>query len=260
MLTQRNYYLILCLIGCLTACDTTQYNLTPSVAGYPLRVGARWTYDRMVIIKKYESDSSSVVTDANTIHSEVNVWVEKDTVLDKKTVKVFKSREGDMEHPATWYVQNDKDGLKIMATQNPGLNVLAHQKLFFQLKTSAGSFNDSIIFEPTPILELKLPLQPDTRWTYKDSIATDSLLIEKAVAGNETLTLQGMKINCYKLEWIYSYHSLFKGYKITEWLSEKGLMKRNVFYDRITFTDENKKALYVGQYSETLTLKSFRYK
>lgn len=259
MLTMKNF-LILLLIGCFIACDQTEYNLTPSVVGYPMRAGMKWTYDRQVIIKKFTSTSSSVIRDVDTLNSEVSVWVEKDTVLNKKTLKVFKSKEEGMAYASAWFVLVEKKGLSIYASQNPGLNAFTHQGLTLKLATTRPSFSDTILVESSPALELKLPLLPDSSWIYRYPKSTDSLQIEKVVAGTETLSVIGMKINCYKLEWMYTHHSLYKGFQTTEWYSEKGLMKRIANYDRITFINEKDEPMYDGQYSETLTLKSFRYK
>lgn len=260
MLTLKRCCLIVVLIGLLTQCDSSEYNLTPTVAGYPMNVGAKWTYDRQVIIQKFDLGSSNHIIHTDTVNSEFMVWVDQDTVLNKETVKVFKSKEAELKFPSVQFILADKDGLKIYANQNSKLNIFTHQGLNLKLAAAVQSFNDTIFLEPSPILELKLPLLPDSKWTYKYSSKEDPLQIEKAVIGTETLTLTGMQINCYKLDWIYTKDPHYKGVQKTEWLSEKGLMKRVTTYNRVSFTDENNQPLYEGHYTETLTLKSFRYK
>jgi hypothetical protein len=225
-----------------------------------MRTGMRWTYDRQVIIKKFTSDSLAIIRDADTINSEVTVWVDKDTVLNKKTVKVFKSKEEGMAFACVQFMLYDKDGLKTCASQNAGRKVWEQHGLCLKFASIGQLVNDTIHYNPSPILDLKLPLMPDSSWVYKYPTKSDTLQIEKVVTGTETLTLTGMKINCYKVDWIFSNDSLYNSYKTTEWLSEKGLMKRTTTYDRVAFLNENSEPMYEGQYIETLILKSFRYK
>ena len=88
----KKNYLILFILAAVIGCNNEEYNLTPNVDRYPMTIGTNWTYDRQVIVNKYESETSNNIIDIDTMNFTVKVWIDKDTVLnDTMNVKAFKS-------------------------------------------------------------------------------------------------------------------------------------------------------------------------
>jgi hypothetical protein len=111
-------------------------------------------------------------------------------------------------------------------------------------------------------LDVKLPLDNNSSWTYRYSSETRTLQIDKKVIGNETLSLFGQNFTCFKVSWEYLNDPVFDGIKITDWISEKGLIKRMTIYDRVTLVSQNGEPIIDGnaQVIETLVLKELRIK
>ncbi|MBN2396219.1 MAG: hypothetical protein JXC36_07145 [Candidatus Atribacteria bacterium] len=148
----------------------------PNIDTYPMAVGTEWTYDRQVIIKKFESETSNNIVDNDTANFTVKVWIEKDTVLnDTMSVKVFKSRENDNNWTSNQFKYLDNDGLRNYAYSNSGgANVFAKKSssikyvLFADIYNNSGNAiitSDDIIFEDKPTLDIQLPLGDNSSWT-----------------------------------------------------------------------------------------------
>lgn len=268
-----NSIMVIFLTGLIIiSCDNKEVNLTPNVDNYPMTVGTEWTYDRQVIIKKYESETSENIIDVDTVNFTVKVWIDKDTIFnDTMNVTVFKSRENDYNWTSNQYKYLDNEGLKNYAYSNAGANVFAkksnHLKTSFDFNLNmaivdSGLTSDEIIFEDKPTLDIKLPLGDNSSWTYRYPFETRTLQIDKEVIGTETLNLIGQDFACYKISWNYLNDSSFDGIEITDWISDKGLIKRLTFHDRITLVSQDGEPLIDGnvQMTETLILKELKIK
>ena len=259
------------LIVIFISCDENEENILPNVNTYPMTAGTEWSYDRQVIMKKYESETFDKITDIDTMDFTVKVWIDKDTVLnDTLHVKVFKSRENDYSWTSNQYKYLDNEGLRNYAYSNSGgANVFAKKNSSLK---SAINFNyymslksgilasDEIIFEDKPTLDIKLPLDLTSSWTYRLPSETRLLQIDKEVMGAESVTLFGQTFSCFKVSWNYLNDPVYDGINITDWISEKGLIKRLTVYDRVTFTNEYGEPLFYGQTIEILTLKDLKIK
>jgi hypothetical protein len=249
----KKLYLLLFLILPLISCDRKQEPITPGITAYPMTVGSQWTYDRQLVVNKYESKTSKKIVSTDTYHFEVKVWVDKDTLLNGKPVVKFIATSEGLKHINFHFM--DQEGLKTFAYSNAGPIVFAQSGI--HLKSEALDkwlAEDPVIFEQSPVLDLKWPLQMGAQWTYRYATEPRPLKIEKQVTGEETLNLAGQHFNCYKIEWTYSNDSYYDHFKITDWVSDKGLIKRIQFFDDVTFQNENGDQLYFGQTEETLTL------
>ncbi len=256
----------------MISCDKKENEITPKVDSYPMTVGTEWIYDRQVIMKKYESDTSDKIIDIDTVIFTIKVWIDKDTVLnDTMNVKAFKSRENDYNWTSNQYKFIDSVGLKNYAYSNSGgANVFAKKSgylkssfdLNFYMSLDNGVLtSDEIIFEDLPTLDIKLPLDNNSSWTYRQPSETRSLQIYKEVIGAETLTLFGQNFACYKVSWNYLYDPVFNGIEITDWISEKGLVKRLTIHDRVTLTTQEGEPIDGNiQMIETLVLKELKIK
>lgn len=267
----KRFLFLFTFVAMIISCDKKEDNDLPKVDAYPTSVGTEWTYDRQVIIKKYESEVSDEIIDIDTLVFTVKVWIERDTVLnDTINVKVFKSRENDYSWTSDQYKYLDNKGLRNYAYSNAGgANVFAKKNSSLQ---SAIDFNnymslkngilssDEIIFEDKPTLEIKFPLDLTSSWTYILPSETRLLQIDKEVIGTESLTLFGQTFSCFKVSWNYLNDPVYEGISLTEWISEKGLIKRLTIHDRVTFTNANGEPQFYGQFIETLTLKGLKIK
>ncbi|MBN2396220.1 MAG: hypothetical protein JXC36_07150 [Candidatus Atribacteria bacterium] len=85
--------------------------------------------------------------------------------------------------------------------------------------------------------------------------------IDKSVIGNETLTLLGESFTCYKVTWEYLNDPAYEGVEITDWISNKGLIKRETIHDRVTLTTQDGEPIDGNvQITETLILKALTIK
>jgi hypothetical protein len=84
------------------------------------------------------------------------------------------------------------------------------------------------------------------------------LQIDKEVSGAESVTLFGKTFSCFKVSWNYLNDPVYDGISITDWISDKGLIKRLTVHDRVTYTNEYGEPLFYGQTIEILTLKDLK--
>lgn len=255
------------LIILIFSCDKKDDDLTSNVMSYPISPGTEWTYERQIIIKQFESATSDHITKIDTINSIVKVWIDKDTLLnDTMNVSVFKSRENDNHWTSTQFKYIDDQGLRNYAYSNPwGAHVFATSRnnirstfniLSQIIEPDKRSINEDIIIEEHPTLDLKLPLQNNALWTYRHYSESTNMQIDKKVTGTETLNLIGQIFTCFKVDWEYIQQPM-DSYKITDWISNKGLIKRITKLQRASTVSEDGELLINGsiEYSETLILK-----
>jgi hypothetical protein len=268
----KQILILITLVSIYISCDKKENDIVPNVDTYPMTVGTVWTYDRQVIIKKYESETSNNIVDIDTINFTVKVWIEKDTILnDTMSVKVFKSRENDNNWTSNQFKYLDIEGLRNYGYSNPGgANVFAKKSSLIKYGLSADLYktvdngiltSDDIIFEDKPTLDIKLPLGDNSSWTYRKPSDTRILQINKCVIGNETLKLLGGSFACYKVAWEYLNVPVFDGVEITDWISNKGLIKRETIHDRVTLTTQDGEPIDGNvQLKEILILKALTIK
>lgn len=222
----KKRYLIFLLLGALASCDKKNDN-TPNVNSYPMTVGTQWTYYRQTISKKYESETSDKVVSIDTTESEYKVWIDKDTIINNKTYKVFKTQQNESSNISKELKFIDSLGLKSI-------------------------YNPSINYELIPNLEIQLPLTMNSKWTFVQAKTSGEFQIDKEVIGNETVHILNQNFNCYKVS---SNNSLFKGPIYIEWISEKGMIKSFYNSGLITYTNQDGEPMDYGQTIETTTLK-----
>lgn len=166
----------------MVSCDDKEKNIVPTVNNYPMNIGTEWVYDRQMLMKKYESETSNEVIGIDTMNFIVKVWIEKDTVLkDTMAVRVFKSQDIYDNWTSYQYKFFDIEGLKTYAYSG---GAIAFAKKSSYLKSSIGFdelTSDEIFFETKPTLDVKLPLDRNSSWTYRHSSDTRALQIDKTV-------------------------------------------------------------------------------
>lgn len=257
----RQKALIFLVLIVMISCDDNEKGIVPNVNSYPMNIGTEWVYDRQMVMKKYESETSNEVIGIDTMNFTIKVWIEKDTVLkDTMAVKVFKSQDIYNNWTSNEYKFFDKEGLKTYAYSG-GDNIFAKKSSYLKSSIGFGELTgDEIYFETKPTLDVKLPLDRNSSWTYKDSSDTRALQIDKTVIGIERVNLIGQNFDCFKIDWTFINDLVFEGIKITDWISEEGLIKRLIILDRVSFTNLHGEHLYYGQSIETITIKSIDIK
>lgn len=265
----KNVFVLFVLMA-MISCDIKENDLDPLVETYPMTVGSEWTYDRKLIVKKYESETSDQIINTDTLHSVVRVWIEKDTLLkDAQQVKVFKCIIDDYIYPVTSksYKFIDHEGLKTYAYLNAGVNVFSQKEkgylksafIFNPMSGHSLATDDEIIFESQPTLDIKFPLVNNSSWTYRQNVYQTNLPIEKKVIGPENVYLSGQNFPCYMVDWVFP--DSRQGIKMTDWISDKGLIKRITINDRASMLHED--GTQTGdlfQITETLILKAIDLK
>ena len=265
----KKFFLLFVLIA-LISCDKKAIDLNPLVASYPMNIGTEWTYERQMIINKYESIKSDIIIKTDTLHFAENVWIDKDTILNgTMNVTVFKSREVGYNITSTAYKFIDSEGLKTFAYSNAG-GPTVFAKNYGYLK-SASILNSmiehsnlaggEITFEPKPTLDIKLPLVNNLTWTYRYPTDNKPWQMDKKVVGTENLNLIDQDFTCYKVEYVFKNDSAYYGLNITDWISDQGLIKRISMADRAQLLNENGDPTEnFFQSTEILTLKGIKIK
>jgi len=264
----RTNILIIYILLAIVGCDSKKVEINPNVESYPMAIGTEWIYDRQVIIKKYESETSDKIIDIDIYNFTVKVWIDKDTLLkDTMNVMVFKAEENDDNWTFKNYKFIDNEGLKTFAYSG-GANVFAKKKgtlkipfflHFSSLLENMVHIDDEIIYEDQPTLDIKLPLDNNSSWTYRHPSGTNTFHIDKEVIGTDRLNLIGEYFDCFKVNWIYLNDVVSNGINITDWISEKGLIKRIIFSERIILrTEFGEYNDETAQVTETLVLKELK--
>ena len=246
-----------CLI---LSCDKEKTDLK-EIDGYPVAIGNEWLYD-------YSGKFLTASGEEKNYNYEIRVKIEKDTVLnDTMNVLIFKAFDSYPENVSTSYMFMDTAGLKNYAYENPGMNVFAlnqpEQFLFQTFHTSIKkkSFNSNDIFyESIPRLNLPLPLHGDSKWTYLEPSGSINWQIDKEVVGIENISLHGKNYTCFKVRWIYVKSSLSSTPEITDWICEKGLVKRVTVLKDASLTDEYGAEIEQADVTEELTVKEITLK
>ena len=260
----KKNFLILFILGIMISCHNKEDNLTP-IDSFPMTSGTNWTYDRQVIVNKYESETSNSIVDIDTMNFTVKVWIDKDTVLnDTMNVKAFKSRVDDNNFTTTQYKFIDNQGLKTYAYSNGGGAIAFVKKREYLTSPFDPKFNsnvnsvvltsDDIVVEDRPTLDIKLPLDISSYWNYRKTSEPMTLQIDKEVIGTQTLYLFGRNFACYEVRWDYLYDPNYIGFEIIDWISEYGLVKRMTINERVPINNEFGETLYFGKVIETITL------
>ena len=265
----RRILTLLTLLSILVGCENNESDILSNVDSYPMAVGTEWVYERQIIIETYESETSNNVIDIDTIYNSVKVWIEKDTILnDTMSVTMFQSEVND----DNWIMMSsqfkylDNEGLKNYAYLNDGSLVFPKNSSLIKY----GLFTDfyktgynellpvnSMIYEENPTLDIQLPLTEKSSWTYRKPTETRVLQIDKSVTGVETLSITGESFPCFIVSLEYLNDPDFEGIEFTDWISNKGLIKREIIVDRTTPRYWNGEPVHGTQKTtDILTLKS----
>ena len=263
----KNIIMIFILFLAMISCKKDDDKLTLTVSNYPMNIGTEWTYDRQVIVKKYDSTIFYKTEEIDTINFVTKVSIVKDTILnDTMNVTLFKSQEDNNNWMSDHYYYMDNEGLRNYAYSNAGAIVFPKKsecQQFSNLEMLVDKklrTNGELFFEIPPTLNIKFPLEINTSWTYREPSESNILQIDNEVVGSENLILFDQNFECLKVNYIYMNDPSYDGIDMTDWISEEGLIKRLTTIDSVTVTNETGELLYTAQITESLTLKELNIK
>ena len=257
---KRNAIVLLTAIAAI-GCDKEKETVYPVINDYPLAIGNEWTYDRQVIVIKYESSTSDNIVEKDTVDFLVNVKIERDTVMnDTMHLFVFKTEETGNSWIGREYKYKDDEGLKIYAFSTGSLYGNCFHKFGYTLPHGRKykKKDGILVIEDKPNLEYQLPLTLNSKWTFSNLGELIANQINKKVIGAERINAMSRDFECYKVQWEYLPDSLFRGLKVSEWIAGEGLIKRMIISDRVEFFDSEGYPLEGSyQITETLLIKGF---
>jgi len=262
MKLNKQIFLVLAAIA-MISCDNNPTD-NSRLNYYPMTVGSTWTYDKKMINNYYKSPTSDIIERSDTLSFEGTTWIEKDTIINKSRVMVFKTKENDFYQPVTTtnYQFMDDNGLKLVAYSYGGSmlsnsSANAFIKPTFHASTDGkmntkSQINSGVYVYSTPMLSVKYPLTIGSEWT-----SASSFKIDKKVIGMDTLHINGHDYACFKILWKYP-----EGYtlNVTEWIAKEGILKREVNNGITYITDEQGNNLIKIASTEVMTIKSVTIK
>lgn len=225
--------LILTLITLLSCEDKLPEELV--LTDYPISIGTSWTYEKLWIIRNYKSATSDSIENSDTVKIAGITWIDKDTIINKTKLFVFKTQEISPTQTTTslQYCYMDKDGFKTYAYRNEEVGFASNNSMessmqkIVQLRSigkmhSQKQATDEIYIYNTPILNIKYPLTISSKWT-SDSSADNGISITKKAIGTDTLLINNHEYECFKIG--YEYPSGITSISTIQWISKKGLLK-----------------------------------
>jgi hypothetical protein len=250
----------------IISCHENKEDDFEKIVAYPTTVGNEWTYNIEAVSEIFESVNSDKIVDRDTLIFTARINVEKDTILyDTMNVVKFVSVIDVINETSEQYFYTDAEGLKVYAYSNHGShafvkksgvkNQLTDMLTFGFFEPLLSEENDIIVIEPSPRLNLKFPLEINSKWIYVHPFEPMNLQIDKKVLGYERVKINNRSFDCCKVEWIYIENVFFDNMKIYDWISNEGLIKRLVIYERALFNDEENGLIGSFQLTETILLK-----
>lgn len=247
----------------LISCDKNE-TIPENTSNYPMTVGTTWSYDVVSINNVYLSVTSDSIVSSDTTKMEVVTWIDKDTIVNNKKLMVFKTRQNSLADSITSveYYSLDNEGLKLHAYDYIDyISPYSTRRKFVKSplvipnteKMNSRSQKDSkrIYVFDTPVLVIKYPLTTTSEWS--------SMLhyqINKRVIATETLNISGHKYNCFKVLWNYPTYDVSDTPKITQWLTDDGVIKSETKFEKLYMTDSYGNNIEKYDIIESMTIKS----
>lgn len=204
--------LLLTIITLLSCEDKLPKELV--ITNYPMSIGTSWTYEKQWIFRNYKSVTSDSIVNLDTIKINGTMLIEKDTIINKTKLLVFRTQETINNDTSTLfrYFYMDKDGLKCYGYKS--------EAIILPNNNTLGS-NEIFIYK-TPILDIKYPLNINSEW-ISDFSTDNGIPITKKVIVTDTLTIDNHKHICLKIT--SNYPSGSTNISTTQWISNVGLLK-----------------------------------
>ena len=230
--------------------------------------GTEWTYVNELMTYLYSDDRYAEVVDSDTFRHEYRVWVHGDTILrDTMQVTIFKFRMDSGIYTDAGYYFQDGDGFKNYAYSGASTGIFTKKgslplPFFGSFKALSGpppGEYDRIIYQDPPTLNVLLPLNEDSYWTFRQAEESTNLQIDKEVVGTKVLSVGGISMPCYQVNWHYICKPWPDDISVTEWISEAGLVRREIIHGPGTLTMPDGSVKEYVRSRNTVYLKEFKY-
>jgi len=221
---------------------------------YPLEPGNIWKYERDYSLYFY-TDTTNPTPYLDTLMETsqiTNTVTGTDLLNDTLNAIEMICTENDGKNVYTnyQYYQNKTDGLYLLAYYSEGSLILPksasvkhirfkdmvfdnyHQLLnYIQKEIPIGKvIADSLYFENPPVKVLEYPLEIGAQWTYR-TLPNDPFHIEKIIEGKESLLLNDILYDCYKVRFLYDLDhdgAWDEDIWITDYIGREGLIRRSI--------------------------------
>jgi hypothetical protein len=251
---------VLLVSGCKK--DDNPIVADPGPFKYPDSIGNQWDYERTfsTVIIRPDSTGQSHPVDTSVTSPVIMKVIRKDTL--RNSIEAYLFQEIITENNRnivgdTWYVNSDS-GLSIYAYHGAGLLIPksgSGKRFFFNGRYFSSvreitsyvtqeipkkfTPSDSITYEVPPVLTLKYPLMNNSEWTYRSS--GNPWKINKKIVGTKQIEVPAGKFNCFKIVWFFDVNNDLQwdeNLELTDYVCEKGLIRRTVVYKDITIVDQ----------------------
>jgi hypothetical protein len=229
---------------------------------YPDSIGNQWEYDRTfsTVIIHPDSTEQSHPVDTSVTSTVTMKVIRKDTL--RNSIEAYLFQENITENNRnivgeTWYVNSDS-GLSIYAYRGAGLLIpksgsgkrFSFNGRYFSSVREITSYvtqetsktfipSDTIMYEVPPVVSLKYPLTNNSEWTYRSS--GNPWKINKKIVGTEQIEVPAGKFDCFKIVWFFDINNdsqWDENIEYTDYICDKGLIRRTVVYKGITVVDQ----------------------
>lgn len=229
------------------------------IANYPMSIGTSWTYEKKMIYNIYKSVTSDSIEYSDTLKFNGTKWIEKDTIINKNKVLVFRTIE--LFHTQNisynhYYFMN-KSGFYLFGLitfdENPQTSkiqkVLQSKNIENFYRTSKA--NTGIYIYNKPVLDIKYPLTLNSEW-ISDFSADNGIPVTKRVIGTDTLRINDSDHVCFKV--LSEYPAGILVSSIIQWISKDGLLKSESNFGISYSTDANGNRYQKSEIVELMTV------
>ncbi len=254
------FYLFSLLLVLSISCETDKN--TSMKFHYPMYPGNVWTYTQTNTVQMADSTYSFLVE----YREECLEAVKLNTGIKAYPCKISSS----MYDVSYQYYTNDSSGLKVHA-YSMASQAFAKKKIKLPLqpvlnKSIPVPFEintdfDTLYYNYPPMVSLAYPLEIGNSWTYNSfSLSEENITIIKRITGIETVSVPSGEFRCFKIEYKYKGSGFFDEMKITDYYCNKGLVKRVMQRDNMSFTDESGKEVFKASLLSELMLTGYDLK
>ncbi|MEA3444380.1 MAG: hypothetical protein U9R19_06590, partial [Bacteroidota bacterium] len=267
MKKQINYrkfnLLIIALLLVFGGCDKNKDKPEKVFDKFDLSIGKSWKYHRTAYFKNPvpANDTTGLSFENDTVaDDDITVEVEKTALINGLETIQLTSRQNNENGVFTEYqfYTNDTSGLKIIAYKVSGLLVLPKQNLKnrnnFIIPSFLGLNNftqnhdlkqDTLYYDNPPATVFQYPLVLNKTWLLRSAqpFSIDKKVIDKVIVSTKIGDFE-----CYKIEYIYEPE---QDWKIYEYVTEKAIVKREIFIDSCSYTNEYGEIISMADWFDT---------
>ncbi len=233
---------------------------------YPMKVGNKWIYKHRIIIKSYENETDSIPFVIDTIYKSQKIEVEKKEIV-KDSIEAFKVSAvmDDSLYYSIQYYTNEDDGLfchayyinKDFVFPKEDKNTI-YQDLIKQVHCLSNGISsklmysdDSLFYDNPPAMSFPYPIENDTCWSLRENPYFTTF---KECTGKELVNTAYGTTECVKFEYSYSGSYIDKVESLTDYIGQKGFIKRELSINRLSIADHQGNIFAFVEVSELIEL------